>query len=108
MTESFFADMVKCPIGVGQWIVLTLTANGYQLSQRWKRGADGSYTVPMASRVFDQITGITDGPNGTKIAEFSWRWKIAPTGGADLFPWYAWERKTAVLRSNFTTMDGVF
>src|SRR5687767_14657902 len=83
--RAYFSDQMKCNPAVGDWIVVALTEKGRAASSKWRRNTDGSYTVNLGSRTFGEVTGITDGEKGTKIAEFNYSWKAAPDVGDAFF-----------------------
>jgi hypothetical protein len=73
-----FNDRANCP-------ALVLTEQGRAASAAWKSRAGvpaGStvWSVPVGERTFLEVTGLTAAPDGSTLAEFTWKWTPNGTG----------------------------
>jgi hypothetical protein len=75
---EYFRDQQVCNPMMGEWINVALTPRGLAASKQWTRNSDGSYTVPVGSRTFVEVTGITDGADQQTQVEFTWRSRSMP------------------------------
>jgi len=74
-----FGERVSCP-------ALVLTDKGKAASAMWQSRPDAQpgwklWSVPIGERKLLEITGLTGAPDGSTLAEFTWRWMPNSLGG---------------------------
>lgn len=86
--SDFFSGMMKCPAPRGRWIQVTLTPEARSVAQKWRRGT--TYFIPVQSRKFLQVTGISFRTPTVAQVEYEWAWQnitnFAPAKSGSLIP----------------------
>jgi hypothetical protein len=72
-TTVGFQEQADCP-------VMLLTDAGKAASADWQAhpGAPGkgtTWTIPIGERALEDVTGLTDAPDGSKLVEYTWKWR---------------------------------
>lgn len=77
MVDMGFATAHAHPSGDG--CELQLTPAGQSASAKWRKEG-GMWKVPVATKLFGQVTEIDFGLTGTTAVKFTWRWAPTPIG----------------------------
>jgi hypothetical protein len=71
--SDFFSGMMKCPAPRGRWIQVTLTPEAKAVAGKWRRGT--TYFIPVQSRKFLQVTGISFRTPTIAQVDYDWAWQ---------------------------------